>query len=489
MTGTPSTLSATVQAPPFKAFFSRTDETKEPEPVPFDPRIERRGEAKRVLILGAGLSGLVAGYELMRAGHHVTILEAQTRPGGRVYTLRTPFSDGLTTEAGAGRIPASHAWTHHYIKHFGLKTVPFAPDSLTTLMSLHGKQVPLTPTVQLSQYFGLSTEEKNLGLAELAEKYIFPAIRKIQSALDINSSDWPPDSLRPFDRYTLSDFVRSQGASQVATDLLCSGITLRNASALNVLRILAQMHLTRLEKIQGGNDLLPRAIAAKLDERILYGARVVSFREEKSSVRATFMQEGKHHSLGADYLICTLPFSVLRRLEAMPDFTPLKRQAIQEMSYASIVKVALQTKTRDWEKRGLSGFAQADMAEIWNPSWDQPSPHGILQLYQEGKVAEDLDRMSPSQRLNFAATYIDRLFPGFSPDLERSTSYSWQLDPFAQGAGMTLLPGDLYSWYRAVASVEGRIHFAGEHTSATPSFMQGAVTSGYRAAKEVNEHI
>src|SRR5262245_14839851 len=70
-----------------------------------DTRITRKGKARRVLVLGAGLSGLVAGYELDRAGHEVVILEGRTRPGGRVHTLREPFSDGLFAEAGAGRIP------------------------------------------------------------------------------------------------------------------------------------------------------------------------------------------------------------------------------------------------------------------------------------------------------------------------------------------------------------------------------------------------
>ncbi|WP_275951529.1 FAD-dependent oxidoreductase [Granulicella sp. dw_53] len=470
-----------------KALFSPPADTTAAETIPSDTPIERRGKAKRVLIIGAGLSGLVAGFELMRAGHDVTILEGQMRPGGRVHTLRSPFSDGLTTEAGAGRIPANHRWTYKYIQQFGLKTIPFAPESLATLVSIQGQQVSLTPATRLSQHFDLSREEQGLGLAELAERYIVPAIRTIRSSSDITAPDWPPASLQKFDQYTLPEFLRGQGASRAATDLLLSGALTQKASALYVLRVLAATDLNRTEKIQGGNDLLPRAIADRLADRIIYGSRVVSFAEEESRVSVTFLQDGTYHSLEADYLICSLPFSVLRNLESMPHFSQLKRQAIREMPYMSMVKVALQTKTRYWEQQGLSGFVQADLAEIWSPAWDQASPRGILQLYQEGEVAEELDRMSPEQRLRFAASYIGKVFPGLSPDFEQSTSYSWQLDKFACGAAADLRPGDLYSWYPAVASAEGRIHFAGEHTSATPAFMQGAITSGYRAATEVNE--
>ena len=78
----------------------------------------RTGPAQKVAILGAGISGLAAGLELVKAGHDVTILEAQLRPGGRVYTLRAPFSDGLYAEAGAGRIPITHTLTLDYVKRF-----------------------------------------------------------------------------------------------------------------------------------------------------------------------------------------------------------------------------------------------------------------------------------------------------------------------------------------------------------------------------------
>src|SRR5262249_422196 len=83
---------------------------------------------KKVLVVGGGLAGLVSGYELTQAGHDVTILEAQFRPGGRVQTLREPFSDGLYAETGAARIPDNHDLTLHYVKYFGLTLVPFFPN-------------------------------------------------------------------------------------------------------------------------------------------------------------------------------------------------------------------------------------------------------------------------------------------------------------------------------------------------------------------------
>src|SRR5580704_10169858 len=87
--------------------------------------LSKTGKPAKVVIIGAGMAGLVAGYELMKAGHDVTLLEARGRVGGRVQTLREPFENGLHAEAGAMRIPSAHRLTMGYVEKFGLKVMPF----------------------------------------------------------------------------------------------------------------------------------------------------------------------------------------------------------------------------------------------------------------------------------------------------------------------------------------------------------------------------
>lgn len=108
-------------------------------------RLERRGTPKRVLIVGAGLAGLSAAYELNQAGHDVTVLEARTRPGGRVHTLRDPFPDGLYAEAGATRIPNHHHFTLKYAELFGLTLDPFQPPSVPSVYYVRGQRIRVTP--------------------------------------------------------------------------------------------------------------------------------------------------------------------------------------------------------------------------------------------------------------------------------------------------------------------------------------------------------
>ena len=104
-----------------------------------------KGPAKRVLILGAGMAGLVAAYELTELGHDVTVLEARARPGGRVHTLREPFVDGLYAEAGAARIPSNHDLTLKYVKLFSLPLEPFYPSHLNAIRFDRGsrEEVPI----------------------------------------------------------------------------------------------------------------------------------------------------------------------------------------------------------------------------------------------------------------------------------------------------------------------------------------------------------
>ena len=102
--------------------------------------LERTGAAKKIIIVGAGLAGLSAAYELTQAGHDVTVLEAQKRPGGRVQTLRDPFTEGLYADAGATRIPDHHHFTLKYVELFGLTLDPFQPNDLPSVYYVRGQR-------------------------------------------------------------------------------------------------------------------------------------------------------------------------------------------------------------------------------------------------------------------------------------------------------------------------------------------------------------
>src|SRR5829696_9404226 len=119
-----------------------------------------RGAPKKVIIVGAGLAGLSAAYELTQAGHDVTVLEARTRPGGRVHTLRDPFPDGLYAEAGASRVPNHHHFTLKYTELFGLTLDPFQPHDLASVYHVRGQSIRVTPGQNVEWPYRLTPDER-----------------------------------------------------------------------------------------------------------------------------------------------------------------------------------------------------------------------------------------------------------------------------------------------------------------------------------------
>jgi len=457
-------------------------------------RLPTSASATSVLVIGAGLSGLVAAYELTQAGHDVTVLEAQMRPGGRVLTLREPFSDGLYAEAGAARIPDTHTLTLHYVKHFGLTLVPFYPDKLARVFVLRGKRIRIQPGTELdlSQVpYELTPQERRVGMSGLMEKYLGEAMRAMG---DPGAPDWPSGPAKGYDALTMAEFLREQGASQGAIELLEYPYASAEQDPISLLWNLREFwyesHETTRYKISGGSDLLPKAFAAKLKEKIHYGSPVVKIEQDSNKARAIAVQSGTHHTFEADRLICTVPFPALRRVEVQPPFSELKRRAITELQYDPITRVILQSRSRFWEKDGYNGFGITDLPEeIWQPTFDQPGIRGLLVLYMYTTVGRQAGAMPQDRRLEFAAQELEKVYPGLLDNLEGGIAKVWPADPWAGGAVALHAPGQLTTICVGIERPEGRVHFAGEHTSGQPGWMQGALQSGLRVANEVNDFV
>jgi len=359
---------------------------------------------KKIIIIGAGMAGLSAGYELTQLGHDVTILEARARPGGRVHTLREPFSGGLYAEAGAARIPDNHDLTLKYVKLFDLPLEPMYPTQLSALRvdGSSQREVPIDGfTDGLAEFFG-------------------------------------------------SEF---RGPS-------------------------------RFSKIKGGNDNLPRAFATRLKEKIRYNSPVVKIDQDEKSVQVTFIEQGKAQTITGDRMLCALPFTLLRNIELPASIAEAKRNVIKDLHYDSVSRVYLQAKRRSWEEKGLNGFAiTKDAIEIWQPTWNQPGPRGILMTYNRPGQAERIAAMKDPDRITSTLDQLSPLFPGLRENFEKGATKCWIEDEWSRGAWAFAGLGNLVLFGKP----EGRIHFAGEHLSFAFSWMQGALDSSARAVKQINE--
>lgn len=447
-------------------------------------KIELKGTPKKVIIIGAGLAGLSAAYELQQAGHEVTILEAQSHVGGRVSTLRGHFADGLYAELGATFISDVHDLTIKYSKLFGLELVP-ANATLPSIYYLRGKRVKNQGAIDWQ--LNLSAEEKKLGLNGLWSKYVLPVENEMSNAA---SAGWSAAPFKKYDDITYSEFLRSQGLSTDAVTLMTLGYDADWGSALQWLRDSALHRNEKIDfSIKGENDQLPKAFAARLTDKIHYGSPVVKIENEAKKVRVTFLQGNVPQTISADYLICAIPSTLLRQIEIAPKFSPEKQQAIEKLQYIPVSRVFLQSRKRFWLDEGVSGRATTDLPamKLRHTTLIQSGTRGILNSYSEGEHAQRTTALSETERLNSTLNDMEKIYPGMRENYEGGISKCWDEDKWVCGAYGLYDVGQMSSLFPYIIRTEGRVHFAGEHTSVWSGRMQGALESGIRAAREINE--
>jgi len=448
---------------------------------------------KRVVILGAGLAGLSAAYELVNNGFSVVIFEGRTRPGGRVYTLREPFRDGLHAEAGAVFSPANHEHTMHFANLCGMKLHSVPPRDLFLASFVRSRMIRLDQSALAFE--GLSPEETRLGFGGMLEKYFYSAVNDLTDPI---SPGWPPPSLKRYDDMSFADLLRSRGASSAAVELLSAGYLsmwgdgVEKASALGLLRDGWFGRSDFLCQIEGGNDRLPHAIAKLLPEgTIRYGAKVTRIEPGPRAVTAVYEQAGSRQTITADHMVCALPFGVLRELDTVPAFSPQKQKIIREMAYTSVALVYLQTRRRYWKQKQIGFWMGTDtpLMTVIDASYKQPGTRGILEAYITGAQARAVTAMSAEQRVQHVRQHMQQVLPGMDAEFETGTSKTWDDDEFTRGDYCWYKVGQTAEIMRSVALPEGRVHFAGDHTSAMPGWMNGALGSGKRAALEIQRSL
>lgn len=451
-----------------------------------------RATGKRVVVLGAGLAGLAAAWNLMRHGYDVRVFEAQDLPGGRVKTIRKPFKKGGYAEAGALRLLNNHHYTMKYIKLMGLESKLVAyPEDGKHLWYLQGKRFT-TPTGEWP-LAGLSAEEKKTPLAMLG-RYWGPGF---QAVGDPTRESFPTAAALALDPYTIEEFFRKNGASDTWLKLFfATEGTFGRINALAVTTLEGAPNdgeHTRTYGLAGGNDQLPKALARALGARVIYNAPIVRLAQQSDGVILTVRRRSGQHEVRADHCICALPFPLLRQVEITPAFSELKMQAIERYGLGPVSRLYLQTKSRFWRSDQLGALGGLNMIgtdtpaeRIWNTSDLQPDPvMGMVQSYMFNENALAFSRIPPQERVS---TWTRRLAE-FVPDLPQQVVASyykvWHEDPWQKGAYAFMKPNEYGQLWPAARRAEGRVHFAGEHTSVWAAYQNGALESAERCVQEV----
>ncbi len=445
--------------------------------------------APRVVIIGGGVAGLNAAYNLKRGGVRTEIFEASKRSGGRIFTANNIMAPGLTTELGGEFIDSNHKEMLALAKEFRLGLIDVAAASESAL------------TKEAYFFDGAHHTEAEAieAFRPLAEK-IAADTKDLAEVVDFEHDG----GATKLDKTSLAQYLDSVGATGWMRELLDVAFVTefgRDAgeqSALNMLFMIST-DLSKNEfallgesderyKIKGGNQLVTDELAKRVTGRIHHEQRLVAIKPRDKGYTLAFDGPGAR-DVEADFVIVTIPFTMLRAVDIQVPLPDYKKKAIAELGYGNNAKLMLGYKRRIWRDLGHSGNIYSD--EPFQLAWDnsrlQGGTTGGLTLYSGGKAALDLVEGTPKEQAERLAPGIEKAFPGLASQHNGNVErFHWPSHPFTKAAYACYLPGQWTTIAGAEIKPVGNLFFAGEHCSSDfQGFMNGGAETGKRAAKSV----
>lgn len=462
------------------------------------------GRGLHVVVLGAGITGLVAAYELEQAGYLVTLLEARDRVGGRAWTIRdgdkiemigesdqtAKFSDGIYMNAGPARIPSFHTGLLGYCDKFGvLLEVEVNSSRSAYIMGKDGTKIRQRVAVNDLRGHIAELLAKALDQGSLDSAITAADKAKLRPFLKMYGDLAPDGSFKGTER---AGFGHSPGA----------GVTIADAgSALPLEQLLANdqlpftlfddalyMQATMVEPI-GGMDRIHAGFDRNLRSPAIRGAEVTRIRHNAKGVDVVYRHtvSGAVQTVHADYMVCTLPFAVLKDIDT--DFAPATKIAIASVMYDYSNKIAFESP-RFWEKEQIYGgisFVGGPTSLVWYPSAGMHSARGmLLACYGSGRDAAEFQKRPIVEQIEFARGVVDKLHPGHGGDLVNGIAVNWHKVPYSLGpwpdftAGQTtaaLEPPIDTPYFRHLLEPDGRVYFASAALSQTPGWQEGGIMS------------
>lgn len=498
----------------------------------------------KIGVIGGGLAGLSAAFELRKLGADITILDSnEDRIGGRVYTYYFEPECKYYSEFGAHRIPVSHETTWHYINLFGLTTYPLSSTRRNNFLYVHNTRLRTSDSIEQMLYplYDLTPRERNTPWAELsdyASLYLMMQLPpNIRAELIQILPEYSPDYL-PLTNYSIRQTFEQLGLSQGAISLF-SGVDPGTGSILNIsydemIREEYTLDYRNIYTIDGGIVNLPYAFIKSFldDSPPQYGniptsrlgtvnfnpgmnvTGIYQTEQNKNKVILEYenIRESKKTTDIFDYVICAIPYSTLREVEIKPYFSNLKMQAILELNYIDSQKTLFMCNNRFWEQntsygRMVGGFSQTDLPiqyifypgdHVLCPDIKSCSPNepGVLVAsYNYHLNATRVGNMEEKLRYELVKKSVEEvhgLTRGFLDSIvEDYKTVTWNNEPYIRGAFAQTTPGqkELFAYEMLKPEFNQRIYFAGEHVSTKHAWMQGALYTGKAAANQLVSHV
>ncbi len=444
---------------------------------------KKNKSAKKVIVAGAGIGGLCCGYELMKKGHDVVVLEASGRYGGHVYTVHDGLSDGLYGDYGQEHITKpGYEIYRGYLDEFGLEALPY-PRRKNQLIRIDGKfyteSMLADPAVLKS--FGFNEKE-----VEFLSHHAWSDLELLYKNpyLDKFTDEYQPLGIGydELDKIAMTSLYTKDGASAGAMRFLggdsSSALTSLWGSAILKLRGLPARP-TELFRLKGGNQMLPNAFAKRLGERVVLDTRILSIAQESNSVSVTCRQHNKEINYSADYLVNCIPLTVFRNIPITPALPAERQYVFDQVTYDSYQRFVFQASSKFWLEEGHSinmELDHPDLWEVWQSSDEVDTNRAIILGTGPGGV-------SPQRAL----AAFREVYPGKNDTIEQVISKDWTKDTFSPSCERAAFPvGELNKFWPRIIQPQGRIHFAGAYADNLNWGTEAATRSANRVAREID---
>jgi len=475
------------------------------------------GSGKSVVILGAGVGGLTAAYELRKADYDVWILEASARTGGRSLTVRRGdaieqmgrpnqichFDDGLYLNAGPGRIPYHHQAVISYCRELNVALQVYVMETRVNLFQ--------TPDAFDGQ------PVKNRRIANDTRGYISELLAKSVQKQTLDAELSGDDRAKLLDLLTVFGDVdpekgyKYEGSSRsgyvVEPAVVEAGIIEPPLPLQSLLSSEFWLHRfyqpeeyewqpTLFQPVDG-MDHFAHALAKQVENRIIRNAEVVQVLNGDDGVRVTYRDRktGRQLIRRADYCISNIPLPLATKIIDNDTFTEEYKQAAGAVTFAKTCKVGWQANERFWESPqnqiyGGISWINDPITQMWYPSNDYFSRKGVLTgAYNYGDVAKDFGELSFADRLRVAREGAERLYPDFAKYVptELGLSIAWQMVPFQEGGWSD------WDWtvpeqkdaYDRLLEPDKRFQVCGDQMSYLPGWQEGAVLSAHHVVEQI----
>lgn len=451
-----------------------------------------------IAVVGAGLAGLTAAYELQRRGVIPTIYEASDRVGGRCWSLDGVFP-GQVVERGGELIDTTHQTMRGYAREFGLTLESFQHETGEIFYHFDGALHPESAVVEEYRAFvdALRDDLRTVG-SPTADSH---------TAADI-----------ALDRTSLADYLDSRRAGPLLRQVLDVAYNIEYGLEINeqsALAMLLFLHADRRKRFQPfgvfsderfhvveGNGRIPLEMHARLTRPAQLEMRLVRVAKTSGGRIELSFSNGRRTVVRThDRAVITLPFSVLRGVElhASLGLPAWKSLAIRELRYGTNAKSMIGFTSRPWIAAGSSGTSYSDLANH-QASWEtnparSATDRAVITDYSSGRRGASINPRRPQEEAQRFLSDLERIYPGVQAAARRDAAGAlvmhlehWPSNPNSLGSYTANHPG----YFTTIADNEGKpvdnLHFAGEHTSSFyewQGFMEGGALSGIRVASEV----